>query len=355
VGRHPEGWKLRQRAPGYSYTVRFTHGGHEYHRSCGTADHEQASREAARIYADIVNREPGVRQRRGRREHRPLEELLGKWLASAPFDPGTKKTYEVYAGAHWLPHFDAMHHVTDGMCAEYVRARLRSVRAQTVRKELTALRAFLRWCQETGELEREVTVPSVPKKAAGVAYEKRRRSAAIAITEAEARRMLKLLPEWSSSRKVKRFPIRGRFEFAYETGLRPDTIDQLSVPEHWDLGSKVLRVSLDVDKNAWERELPLSPRALRVLKKVAPKKGRIFGAHDYRSHIRAAAEGVLGKQRAKQFTGAHFRSATATHLLQGGANLPGVQFLLGHKRTTTTARYVRPSFDAARDALKKRR
>jgi site-specific recombinase XerD len=355
MGRRAKGWQIKQRAPGYSYTVRFSYAGHEYHRSCGTADSEQAAREAARIYADIVSREPAPKRRRGARDNRSLEELVGAWLSTAPLDQSTKATYEVYAGAHWIPFFDAMHHLTDGMCAEYMRDRLQKVRGTTVRKELTALRAFVRWCRETGALERDVTVPSVPKRAAGVAYEKRRRSAAIAIYQDEVRAILERLPAWSTSRKVAPFPIRARFEFAYETGLRPDTIDELSVPEHWAPGSAVLRIALDVDKNAWEREVPLSAKAVAVLASVAPERGLIFGHHDYREHIRAAATEVLGEQRAKRFTGAHLRSACATHLLEAGASLPGVQFLLGHRRLETTAKYVRPSFRAAEDALKKSR
>ena len=33
--------------------------------------------------------------------------------------------------------------------------------------------------------------------------------------------------------KVTEFPIRARFIVAYETGLRPGTLDALSVPQHY--------------------------------------------------------------------------------------------------------------------------
>lgn len=356
MGRHPEGWKLRPpRPPRRTISVRFSHNGVDYERSTGTADREQAAREAARIYAEIVSREPVKRRLRRYSDSVPLEELVGKWLASAPLDPKTRGTYELYAGTHWIPFFESLVNVNEASCAEYIRERLKRVRASTVRHELTALRGFLRWCREVGALQRDVVVPSVPKKASGTPYEHRRRSRAIELAPDEVRRIIAKLPEWSSSRKVARFPIRGRFEFAYETGLRPDTIDALSVPRHWDRRSKVLRVTIDVDKNAWEREVPLSPRALAVLKRVAPKEGLIFGKHDYRDHLAAAAKAVLGPHRGKLFAGAHLRSACATHLLEETGNLPGVQHLLGHRKADTTALYVRPSFRAAAAALQRRR
>lgn len=355
MGRHPEGWKLRPpRKKGWALVVRFTHNGVEYERSTGTADREQATREAARIYAEIVSREPVKRRPRRYSDSVPLEELVGQWLASAPIDPKTRETYELYAGTHWIPFFETTVNVNDLTCEEYMLARLQRVQGVTVRKELTALRGFVAWCGKVGALP-DVKVPSVPKKAAGTRYEQRRRVKAIELSPDEVRRIVAKLPEWSSSRRVARFPIRGRFQFAYETGLRPETIDVLRVPEHWERGAKVLRVTLDVDKNAWEREVPLSPKALAVLRRVAPEAGIIFGAHDYREHLRSAAQAVLGKQRGKLFAGAHLRSACATHLLEQTGNLPGVQHLLGHRKAETTALYVRPSFRAAAEALKGRR
>jgi site-specific recombinase XerC len=80
--------------------------------------------------------------------------------------------------------------------------------------------------------------------------------------------------------------------------------------------------------------------------------GPIFDAHDYRKHIAKAAGKALPKELARIFCGAHLRSARITHLLERpSANLPGVQFLAGHKQVSTTSRYVKPSFRAARDVL----
>jgi hypothetical protein len=46
----------------------------------------------------------------------------------------------------------------------------------------------------------------------------------------------------------------------------------------------------------WERELPLTDKARAALDSVCPKKGVIFGVHDYRDALRKAAKGVLPKE-----------------------------------------------------------
>jgi site-specific recombinase XerD len=340
MGRHTEGWSKRQRAPGHAWAVRFTHNGVEYERSTGTSDAEEASRECARIYADIVRRSPARRPRK--RSALSLEELIAAWLVdlTATHDPETVKTWTVY-GRHFVRHFAAPHHVTEGMCEEYVKARLRAVRAQTVRKELSALRSFIGWAKL------DVTVAPVPERATGTAHPVRRRSAAVQVSPAEAKRIIAKLPAWSESKRVKRFPIRSRFLVGYETGLRPSTLDLLSAPEHYRKGQAYIRLTADVDKNAWAREVPLSKAARAALDRVCPKKGPIFGAHDYRPHVAAAANAVLSADRAARFTAAHLRSARITHLLEATGNLPGVQFLVGHKLATTTNAYSRPSERAA--------
>ena len=84
---------------------------------------------------------------------------------------------------------------------------------------------------------------------------------------------------------------------------------------------------------------------------MCPKAGVIFGWHNYREYLKAAAEQVLPPERAKRFAGSHLRSARITHLAESSQNLPGVPFIVGHKLISTTARYVKPSFRAALDVL----
>jgi hypothetical protein len=82
-----------------------------------------------------------------------------------------------------------------------------------------------------------------------------------------------------------------------------------------------------------------------------PQGGLIFGWHDYRSHIKAAAKQVLKGEAAKRFAGSHLRSAMTTHELEQGKNIIGIQYRVGHKLLSTTSLYVKPSFRAALETV----
>jgi integrase len=262
--------------------------------------------------------------------------------------------------SHWVPFFeDALSNLTAEQIDEYTTERLSKVLAATVRKEHSGLRGLIAWASapERG-LMPFVEVPSLPKKAVGTKPERRTRSAAIEISPAEAKKILSLLPEWSSSPSVadKPHPIRARFIVQYETGLRPELIDRLSVPEHYRRGSKAITITRELDKNRWARPVPLSAAARKALDRVLPKDGVIFGNHRYETPLRRAARLAMPKdpERAKLFTGAHLRSARVTHWIDEGAPLTGIQYLVGHKHLETTAKYVRPSERAALSVLKRR-
>lgn len=345
MGRHAEGWRLRQRAPGYAWAVRFTiEGCGEIERSTGTSDPKQASREAARIYAEEVRRPRGKRTLARSRE---LATLIKDWLFNlrATHDPETIKTWTTYAN-HFQDHFGDSRHLNEGNSDAYMRARLLKVQAGSVRKELTALRSFFKFAKV------DAGVPKVPRRATGTPHPQKRRSAAVDLSPAEVERLISELPEWSTSKRVKAFPIRARFIVAYQTGLRPATLDALSCPEHYQKGQPYIRITAELDKNRWARQIPLTDEARAALDAVCSEEGLIFGAHDYREHWRAAAKQALPKDRAGRFTGAHFRSARITHLLELSGNLPGVQYLVGHKHATTTNKYSRPSERAAEAVLR---
>lgn len=354
MARPSEGWKLRPpRGPRGSFAVRFRWDGEDHEQSTGTRDIELAAVEAARIYARVIA--SPKRERAAARDPGDLEGAITQWIETleGTRDPRTLEGYTIYGSSHWIPFFSGMHRLTDAETLKYMQARLAKVSASTVRKELSALRGFCRWA-ESERLIPPVRVPSVPKRAVGTAFKHRRRSAAIELSPSEVAKLIKALPEWSSSPRVPSFPVRARFQVAYETGLRPELVALLSVPENYERGAKSLNITPNIDKGRWSRRVPLSPEAQRALKRVCPEKGVIFGMHDYRTQIRRAATKALPPDRAKLFTGAHLRSARATHWLDNGAPLTGVQFLLGHLRTDTTAKYIRPSERAAKAALRKR-
>jgi len=360
MGRLAEGWRLRL-PPGHkTYLVRFRVHGKRGERSTGCQDPDAAAIEAARIYADQVQRAPQKIKRVVRGDSPPLLDLISNWLATdSTLDPSTALVWESY-GRHWLRHWPTIADITDITVEEYRNERLRKVLAQTVRKELGALKRFLVWSKDRGFIPRDVAMPGVPTKVTGTAHGKRRRVAADELSPEQIERIIAALPEWSKLPKrrtpedePKRFPIRARYRVQYETGLRPSTIQALSVPEHYSVGQDFLNITADLDKVRWARQVPLTPQARAALDAICPPKGIIFGGHDLREAIHRAAAKVLPKAAADRFAGAHLRSARVTHLLEATGDLPGVQFAAGHKLASTTAKYARPSERAARSMLAK--
>lgn len=360
MGRYSQGWRIRLPPGRKIWTVFFTHNGRRVDRSTGCESEGEAAKAAARIYADFVQREPPKRRIVRRGDSPPIPELVEQWLSTdSTIDEDTVDTWTVYGG-HWSERWPTLADVTEVTALEYRNARLRVVMASTVRKELSALRRFLAWCKMHGHMGRDVQVTGVPEATTGKRYAKRRRSTAPELTPKQIKAILAKLPEWSASKKVDRFPIRARFIVAYETSLRPGTLDGLSVPEHYHPGSDRLILTDDIDKSRWGREIPLTRRANRVLDHVLrvyerwagkPHRGPIFGHHDYREHLDKAARGVLPGALADRFCGAHFRSAAITHTLESTSNLAGAQYMAGHRQPKTTATYVKPSFRAAEAAV----
>jgi len=371
--RPGQGWTLTRPSEDSVWYARFRIAGRITERSTGESDDELADVEAARLYAAARAgqlREARRPQRQGAAA--PLEELLVAWdiWLTTTHAATTRKAWRDYARSHFLPFFGSAEKVTESGCAEYRRQRLGKVIAATVRHELTALRNFVAFLAlpDIGVLAEPFEITGVPKRALGTAHPVRRRTSADPVSPEQVLAIIALLPEWAGRKgppnrwhpplivrqrkyKVRRYPVRARFEFAYETGLRPSTLDKLSVPEHYEPGAEMLRLTDEADKNRWGREIPLTARAKEILEAVAPPVGLIFGKHDYRPHIKAAAEQVLPTEMAKRFAGSHLRSAFTTHELERGKNILGIQYRVGHKLLSTTSRYAKPSLRAAMETI----
>jgi hypothetical protein len=309
-----------------------------------------------------------------------LRKMFAAWIDSlrqthaAP----TLDTWECYVGTHYLPFFVDTDGLTRKRVAAYIRERLAVVTVATVKKERTALRGFIEWALVAEELDPpdwaderpndpslldgwaidvvNALVPRIPKRARGVAFKQRRRVASFDLEPGQVQALIEALPEWSTSKRVGPFPVRARFIVAYETALRPSTLDRLQVPKHYRIGADRLELSADTDKARYARPVPLSARARQVLDELLKGygdgfAGLIFGKHDYRQHLKAAAAKALPPQLAEKFAGTHLRAHRITHLLEKGANLLGTQWLAGHKQIATTSRYAKPSFRAALDSL----
>ncbi len=348
MARPKQGWRLRKHWN--RYFVRFTHDGQRIELPTGSADPEEAAERAAKLYAEYHTGKPPVRVKAADPQS-PVADVAALWLADVEreLDEGTVATLMVYV-RHFEAFFGSFGQITDASCARYARERLGSVKRPTVQKELSALRRFVGWCEEQGMLTRAPRVPAPAKRATGTPFKLPRRSKPTPLSAEEALAVIAALPEWSASKKVDPFPVRARFRFAFETALRPKTIDRLSVPENFVRGSTVLVVTDDIDKVRFGRELPLTEAARGALESVCPEAGIIFGKHDYRDQLGKAASVALAPEKAKTFAGYDLRHARATQWAESG-NLVGVAYLLGHKQITTTNKYARPNRAAAERVL----
>lgn len=337
------GWRLRKR--GDTYSVRFRVGSERFEIATGARDLVGATRRAEAIYADAIAGRLKERTRFRLAADTPLEEVAALWLADmeAEVDAETVGLWKSYVRAHWRQHFGRLVDLTESNMAAYGRARLRAVLAVTARKELSALRRFVRWLAEQEHVSAPPVVPSLAKGAIGTRFEKRRRGQPTEISAEEARAIVAALPE--RSRKHGHI-VRARFVVAYETALRPATLDALSVPEHYRRGADALRIAAEIDKARYGRQVPLSPAARAALDAVCPERGLLFGRHDHRDQLERAARRVLDETRAATFTAYDLRHCRLTELAETG-NVTGAAYLAGHRRISTTAIYARPNRAAA--------
>lgn len=349
MGRRAQGASYR--IQGGTWCVRFRVAGKRQELSTGIAAEpgrsrpsETVIREGERLYASALQG-----KRLGRIVARPaqlagitLAGSFAKWLSSAPYREATLQRYEEHTAA-WLKEWSRASELTEASAAAYFRRRLREVQRKAVQNESGVMRSWARWAHEAGHLTEPLQVPRIARDALGTPSPGRQRTRAPDLSPAEIEAILRLLPE----RAPTGWPVKARFEVMFDTTLRPATLDRIECPRNWAPGERVIRIEAADDKEGAAREVPLTPRALAALERVAPAEGPIFGRHIYHRFLRPAAEAALPPAKARIFCGQHVRSAAITRALERSGNLPGVMHQAGHKHAATTSKYTRPTFRAA--------
>ena len=144
----------------------------------------------------------------------------------------------------------------------------------------------------------------------------------------------------------------------YGCGLRVAEVSGLD-REDVDLEQGLLRVRRG--KGGKERIVPMGPPAARALSRLLDETGE-DGAHLFENSrgnrlsprsIRRIVRQVGLRVGAPGLHPHALRHSFATHLLDGGADLRGIQELLGHASLSTTQRYTHVSVDALRDVYRK--
>lgn len=357
MARTAEGWRLVADPRTGIYNVRFTLEGRRRTYSTGERDSGEAAKVATRIYAEAVSGRLAPGRARAPGSTESLMVVAASWLAS--IEPKVdKRTFDLYTdtyvGRHFAPFFGTLDRLTTASVDDYSSERLRKVTRETLKKELSALRRLARWAHVHGHLAQMPEIETPDRRVVGTSAPSSRKRQFLIFTADEIARVLGHLPERAlNKRNGETFPVRARFVVAWETTLRPATLDKLRTPVDYRPGAEGLLIEGEDDKNRFRRDLPLSPEARAALDAVCPADGIIFGKHDYRACLRRAAKAAgIDEYRANRISDYDFRHSRITYFGRVSDNLAGIMYMAGHKQPATTARYMRPQKDAAIEVLK---
>lgn len=354
MGQRPEGWKLTFDARTGIHGVRWRRNGIRVHVSTGERDPAAAAAAAEAIYSKAVSRRQRVGGRAASRSK--IGEIGSEWIADLEdsLDEQTVSKYDQYVDA-WAAFFSTVADLTGPSIEDFWRTRLREVKRKTVMKQLYALNGFLAWLVSRGALDEVPAYTMPPKSSTGTPG--RAEIETVPLSEEEGDRLVAALPEWSERARKGgggKWRVRDRLTVAWETALRPATLDAIEAPRDFQKGTQRLRIRDEDDKARFGREVPLSPAAAAALDRSAPELGRIFGrvdSHAATGYLREAALAAkLPADKAAKVKPYDLRHARLTLLAESG-NLVGVAYLAGHKAITTTNRYVHAHLAAATQVL----
>lgn len=218
----------------------------------------------------------------------------------------------------------------------------------TIARRSAAARTFLRWAHRTGRISAD---PSLR-----LATPRRSRHLPGVLKQSEASSLLDVAAVASDDQDPIHLRDRAALELLYASGVRVGELAALDVDDV-DFGANVVRV---LGKGAKERTVPFGgparealtawlelgrPQVCRADSGPALFLGRRGRRVDARQ-IRSAVHSLLAHVPNAPDLGPHgLRHSTATHLLEGGADLRLVQELLGHASLATTQIYTHVSVD----------
>jgi len=202
------------------------------------------------------------------------------------------------------------------------------IQAVSIARKVSSLRTFFKFLVRQGVLDHspveDLILPKLPKKLPHF------------LIQEEAKGVV----EGPSQEGKKRD--QAILEILYGTGLRVSELVGL-VWENIDLDEGFLKVK---GKGSKERIVPLGQMAQKALLGLEPeklkRKGFVFTITS-RTVQRIVKKWSLKAGVMKRTTPHTLRHSYATHLLEEGADLRGIQELLGHSSLSTTQRYTQIS------------
>lgn len=314
--------------------------------------------ERARTMQGEKRRKPG-RQPPPRPEPCVLDGWADKWMLSMRIrsaSPGTTGTYRRLLGSllRWCREsgIDSPTPLAGAVTLDaWLACRAATATPGSMRAETGVVRRFLAF------LVRQQAIPANPLQDFRTGG-RTPRPVPVALPAAMVLRLLEA-PDTNDPLGVRD---RAMLELFYATGLRRAELAALSL-SHVEFESGTIRVRRG--KGGRDRVVPAGRRALgwaaRYLREVRPLLAA-SGAPDAPFFVTGFGGGFspasLGHLVRRYLDEAGYRGkggphllrhACATHMLEGGANLPSIQRMLGHSRLDTTAIYTHVSAMRLRD------
>lgn len=224
----------------------------------------------------------------------------------------------------------------------YLFGSSRDQASSTLAQRIAAIRSFYRWLLEQGELE--------ASPAEGLQGPRVRQRLPEVISVGQAAEVCELGGETPTSRRD-----RALVEVLYGAGLRVGEVVALD-RQDVDLEQGLIRVRSG--KGGKERRVPIGSEGRRALAEliegvlVAADQALFLNRRGTRLSDREARRIVKKAGLVVGAPGLHphaLRHTYATHMLDAGADLRGIQELLGHSSLSTTQRYTHVSVERLRD------
>ncbi|HCY88575.1 MAG TPA: tyrosine recombinase XerC [Desulfobacteraceae bacterium] len=209
---------------------------------------------------------------------------------------------------------------------------------RTIARRLSALKSFFNYLVKAGRIDLS-PAESIP-------FPKQEKTIPKTIGIDDIFRLLDSLPDdtWMDKRNL------AMFETFYSTGMRISEIHGLNM-EDVDFKSRMIRV---FGKGSKERVVPVGDRALAAIEAYRRKLtqdhqavflNKDFGRLSTRSIRRILDKIVLACGMNLKISPHMLRHSFATHMLDSGADLRGIQEILGHASLSTTQIYTHVSMD----------
>jgi len=223
----------------------------------------------------------------------------------------------------------SLHRLTPAEVAKYRDDRLAVVSSDTVRREL----AIVRHCLEVARTEWGFALKSNPVHQVKLPRPSKPRERRA--TPDELERLLAACEATSCSW------LPAIIQLAVETGMRRSEL--LSM--RWDdVDLKARTVFLRSTKNGHPRTVPLSPRALEIIRDT-PRFGKIvFGVSA--NAVRLAWERLKRRAGVTDLRFHDLRHEAVSRFFENGLNMPEVAAISGHKDPRMLMRYTHPKAEA---------